>query len=108
KFKFISPEPVYSEVKEMLSSYFNSGAVDDVLFPKWTEYCLKRIGKTQFPINEAVLKIDGYEACVPEDFNSVRELWACSVYSSDPVRSPTSTYYQQDCRIDPVVDSCHE
>lgn len=108
KFKFVSPDALYSEVKEMLSSYFNSGVIDDVLFPKWTEHCLKRLGKTQYPIKEAVLEIDGYEACLPEDFNSVRELWACSVTFSNPIQSPSSVYYQKDCRIDPIVDSCHE
>lgn len=108
KFEFISPEPIYAEVKETLSSYFNSGSVDDVLFPRWVEHCLRRFGKTQFPIREAVIRIDGYEACVPEDFESVRELWACSTTYSNPIKSPSSCYYQKDCRIDPIVDSCHE
>lgn len=108
KFEFIDPSPIYSEVKEMLSSYFNSGSIDDILFPRWTEHCLRKLGKTQYPIREAIMDIDGYEACLPDDFQSVRELWACEVDYSALIKSPSACYYQEDCRIDPVVDSCHE
>lgn len=105
---FVDAEPFWAEVRERLSSYFNAGVVDDIMFPIWTDHCLKRFKKASFPIYEAVLTIDGYEACVPDDFNSVRELWACSVHFSDPIQSPSACYYQEDCRIDPQLDACGE
>lgn len=103
----VDPSPVYAEVKELLSSYFNAGVANDMLFPRWTQHCLAHIGKAQFEIKETVLDIEGYEACVPKDFKYVRELWACSVTFSAPVPEPGTCYYQTDCRIEPIVDSCN-
>lgn len=106
KQKFVSPQAVFAEVKEMMSSYFNSGAIDDMMFPIWTDHCLKRFKKSAHPIKEAVIPVSSYEGCLPEDFNAVREAWMCTVEWSDPIQAPTSYYYQTDCRIDPQVDSC--
>jgi hypothetical protein len=96
---------MFAEVKEELSSYFASGAIDDIMFPRWTEDCLKRFRKSAFKISQTVLEIKNYQACLPSDFKGVREAWACSTFVSDLYQSATSQYYQQDCRIDSVVNS---
>lgn len=101
KQEFTSAEPLFAEVKEELSSYFASGAIDDVMFPKWTEHCLKRFRKSAFKIAETVLQVKDYKACLPDDFNAVREAWACTTFQSPLYESATSQYYQRDCRIDP-------
>lgn len=107
KQEFASAEPLFAEVKEELSSYFASGAIDDVMFPKWTEHCLKRFRKSAFRIAETVLEVRDYKACLPDDFNAVREAWACSTWQSPLYESATSQYYQKDCRVDSVVtDGC--
>lgn len=106
KQEFKSPVGIFSEVKEVLNSYFNSGAIDDVLFPKWLEHCLRRFRKSSFKIEEAVIPVSCNEACLPKDFNSVREVWMCTTEWSDPYKSPSSYYYQTDCRIEPQRDSC--
>lgn len=118
KQEFVSANAVMARVKEELSSYFNSGAIDDVLFPVWIDDCLKRFKKSSLKISEAVIPIEGYQACLPDDFNSVREAWVCAVTWSDPIQNPSSCYYQTDCRIDlgdttacdpcfPQEDSCN-
>ena len=96
KQSFVTAEPLFAEVKEELSSYFSSGAIDDVMFPKWTEHCLKRFRKSAFRIVETVLQVKDYKACLPEDFNAVREVWACTTFHSDLYDSATAQYYQTD------------
>lgn len=102
---FVSPSPLYAEIKEDLRSYFESGALDDMMFPLWTSQCLRRFKKSSYRIEQTVLTLDGYEACLPEDFNAVRELWACSVEYSQPIQEPNAFYYQRDCRIDDYRES---
>jgi hypothetical protein len=74
---FISPEQVYSRVKEEFRSYFEAGMVDDLLFPIWTNDCIRRFRKSALKIQEALLFIESYEAKLPPDFISVREARAC-------------------------------
>lgn len=108
KQEFVSPDPMFAEVKEELSSYFASGAIDDVMFSRWTEDCLKRFRKSAFKIKEVILQVKDYKACLPDDYKGIREAWACTTYTSNLYQSATAQYYQQDCRIDPVRDTCDE
>jgi len=104
---FVSAEPVFAEVKEELSSYFASGAIDDIMFPKWMDDCLKKFRKTAFKIEEVVLTVKDYKACLPDTFKGVREAWACTTFYSDLYQSATAQYYQQDCRVNTVsTDKC--
>lgn len=107
KQEFISPDPMFAEVKEELSSYFASGAIDDVMFPRWTEDCLKRFRKSAFKIEQIVLEVKNFKACLPDGFQGVREAWGCTTYVSPLYQSAATQYYQQDCRMDSVVtDGC--
>ena len=54
KYNFVSPEPVYATVKEELKSYFDTGAVDDLLFPTYLDKALKKLGRTTFVISEEI------------------------------------------------------
>lgn len=93
KYKFISPEPTYALVKEELKSYFDTGAVDDTLFPLYTEKCLKKLGRGGYKINEAILSVDDYKSRLPEDFVAVREAWLCTDFDSS-YRLPGAVYEQ--------------
>lgn len=107
--KFISPDPIYAEVKESLRSYFDSGVIDDMMFPKWTEHCMRRFKKSAYAIKETVLHIQDYTGNLPEDFKGVREAWACSTTWTQPIQMPNAYYYQTDCRIDnseKICDPC--
>lgn len=106
---FQSPADIYAEVKETLRSYFYAGIIDDLLFNKWTKYCLDKLKKSQYKISETILDLYDYQSCLPEDFNSVRELWLCTTTNSTLYEEPSSIYYQKDCRIDiPDLDKCDE
>lgn len=91
-YTFVSPEPFYAQVKEELKSYFDTGAVDDLLFPRWTEQCLKRLGKGSFPIQPTLLFIQDFEAKLPPDFHSVREAWGCTISQGATWRLPGAYY----------------
>jgi hypothetical protein len=94
KYNFISPEPVYSTVKEELKSYFDTGAVDDLLFPTYLDKCLKKLGRTTFVIAEQPLYIEDFQARLPDNFYAVREAWMCTEIPQYPYQSANSFYSQ--------------
>jgi hypothetical protein len=94
KYDFISPEPVYATVKEELKSYFDTGAVDDLLFPTYLDKCLRKLGRTTYVIAEQPLDICDFEARLPDNFYAVREAWMCtSVYGN--TYQEASSFYSQ-------------
>ncbi len=100
KYKFVSPEEIYANVKEELKSYFDTGAVDDLMFPIWTRKCLDKLGRGSYPIAETYLEIKDYISRLPEDFIAVREAWMCA-NSYKSVRLPGSVYTSSLIRITP-------
>lgn len=106
--KFISPEAIYSRVKEEMQSYFNTGAIDDLMFPVWTKDCIDEFKSTYLPIETAVIDIYNHKAALPCDFKLVREAWVCATVNKGPIQSPFTFYYQTDCRIHPTYEGCSE
>ena len=94
KYNFVSPEPIYSTVKEELKSYFDTGAVDDLLFPTYLDKCLKKLGRATYVIQEQPLYIQDFEARLPDNFVAVREAWMCSEIPQLPYQSANSFYSQ--------------
>ena len=94
KYNFISPEPIYATVKEELKSYFDTGAVDDLLFPTYLDKCLRKLGRTTYVISEQVLFIEDFQARLPDNFHAVREAWMCAEIPGNPYPSATSFYSQ--------------
>ena len=107
KYTFISPEPVYATIKEEFKSYFDSGAVDDLLFPTWTDKCLRKLGKSSYYITSTVLHIEDFQARLPDNFFSVREAWLCTQVQGVPYRTANSFYSQaagqQTVQVAPVT-----
>lgn len=106
--KFVSPEPLYARIKEEMKTYFNTGQIDDLMFPVWTKDCIKKFKNTHLQQRVAVLDLFNYKAELPCDFRSMREVFICATYSKGPIKSPFTFYYQTDCRIGPQVESCSE
>jgi hypothetical protein len=105
KYNFVSPEPIYTQVKEQLKSYFQTGVIDDVLFPKYTEDCLKRLGRSSFKIEENIFKLEDYETRLPDNFEAVRELYLVTPYEQS-YQMPNSCYEQATVRVTPERDRC--
>lgn len=124
-YNFTSPEGIYATVKEELKSYFDSGAIDDLMFPTYLDKCLKKLGRSSYVINEEVLFIEDFQGRLPDNFHAVREAWMCTEFEGTPYQTPNSFYSQsasattiqvapmtvngESC-IDPVCqpDSCDE
>ena len=94
KYNFVSPEPVYSTVKEELKSYFDTAAVDDLLFPTYLDKCLKKLGRTTYVITDQILFVEDFEARLPDNFYAVREAWMTTEVANYPYQSANSFYSQ--------------
>jgi hypothetical protein len=94
KYKFVSPEPVFATIKEEFKSYFDTGAVDDLLFPTYLDKCLKKLGRTTYTITPVILDVCDFEARLPDNFYAVREAWLCAEIPLRPYQEPSSFYSQ--------------
>ena len=94
KYNFVSPEVVYSTVKEELKSYFDTGAIDDLMFPTYLDKCLRKLGRATYVISEQTLYIEDFEVRLPDNFFAVREAWMCTEIPQDPYQTPNSFYSQ--------------
>ena len=94
KYAFISPEPVYSTVKEELKSYFDTAAVDDLLFPTYLDKALKKLGRTTYVITDEILFVEDFQARLPDNFYAVREAWMTTEVAAYPYQSANSFYSQ--------------
>jgi hypothetical protein len=107
KYGFTSPEIVYSTVKEELKSYFDTGAVDDLMFPTYLDKCLRKLGRSTYVITEQVLHIEDFQARLPDNFFAVREAWLCTSVNGYPYQSANSFYSQANGRtsiqVSPII-----
>jgi hypothetical protein len=107
KYNFVSPEPIYALIKEELKSYFDTGAIDDLLFPTYLDKCLKKLGKSSYDIIPYVLVIEDFEARLPDNFYAVREAWMCTEIPLRPYDTANSFYSQAwnstTIQISPVI-----
>jgi len=107
KYNFTSPEIVYSTVKEELKSYFDTGAIDDLMFPTYLDKCLRKLGRATYVISEEVLHIDNFQARLPDNFFAVREAWLCTTVDGYPYQTANSFYSQASSQstiqVSPVI-----
>jgi len=107
KYNFVSPEPIFAIVKEELKSYFDTGAVDDLMFPTYLDKCLRKLGRTTYVIREQVLYVNDFEARLPDNFFAVREAWMCTQVDGYPTQTANSFYSQAatetTIQVSPVV-----
>lgn len=113
QYEFESPAPLIALVKEEFKSYFDTGAVDDTVFPIYLEKCLKKLGKGSYKIIPALLPIKDFEGRLPDDFFSIREAWLATDIS-EQYTLPGAQYQQvESCstRLDTpdiYCDKCNE
>jgi hypothetical protein len=94
KYNFVSPDPIYATIKEELKSYFDTGAVDDLLFPTYLDKCLRKLGRATYVIAESALFIEDFQARLPDNFYAVREAWMCTQIDGYPYQTANSFYSQ--------------
>jgi hypothetical protein len=94
KYNFTSPEGIYAIVKEELKSYFDTGAIDDMMFPVYVNKCLEKLGKSSYSISEEILYLDNFQTRLPDNFYAVREAWLCAEIPGGPYQGASSFYSQ--------------
>lgn len=94
KYNFVSPTPTFAIIKEELKSYFDTGAIDDLMFPIYLQKCLQKLSKGTLPIDEVPLVVEDYEARLPDNFDKAREVWMC-VTMDGPIYQDASSFYSQ-------------
>lgn len=110
KYNFVSPEPIYSIIKEELKSYMDTGMIDDLLFPTYLDKALQKLGKTTYSIVEGTLEVKDFEAFLPDNFHAVREAWMCVTQQLTSYQSANSIYLQENMiEVTPrkYKDDCH-
>lgn len=109
KYNFTSPEMVYATVKEELKSYFDTGAIDDLMFPTYLDKCLRKLGRATYVISEQVLYIEDFQARLPDNFFAVREAWMCTTVDGYPYKTANSFYSQASSQttiqVSPVISN---
>ena len=94
EYNFTSPERIFALVKEELKSYFDTGAIDDMLFLSYTDKCLRKLGRATYVITGTILNIEDFEARLPDNFYAVREAWMCTEVGSSAIQGASSFYSQ--------------
>lgn len=108
RYNFTTPEVVYATVKEEFKSYFDTGAVDDLMFPTYLDKCLQKLGRSSYVIAEGALFIEDFEARLPDNFHAVREAWACTEIPLHPYQTANSFYSETlttTIQVSPVISN---
>lgn len=108
RYNFISPEQLYARIKEELKSYFDTGIIDDLLFPVYTDDILKKFGRATYKIMEVPIVIENYQGKLPDNFYAIREAWGCTNVVSNPVQDTRVEYSQITTRVTPLQDRCED
>ena len=66
--EYISAEPLIAEVKQELKSYFESGAISEILIPTFIDQALRKLRVLALKPEEAVLHFSNYKSELPCDF----------------------------------------
>lgn len=65
---FISSEPLIAEVKQELKSYFEAGAISEVMIPTYVDQALRKLRVMVLKPEELVLSFHDYKSELPCDF----------------------------------------
>lgn len=95
KYNFISPSVIFAEVKEELRSYFDTGIIDDLMFPRWTDYIVRKIGKAAYPVKQKIAKVEDFMTDLPDQFYRMREVFICHRLDEVEIPQANSTYVQK-------------
>lgn len=94
KYNFISPEGIFAIVQEEFKSYYDTGAIDSLMFNTYLNKCLNKLGKSSYYITEEMLYIQDFEARLPDNFYAVREAWMCTETPLHSYQTANSFYSQ--------------
>lgn len=98
-YEYSSPIPVYARVKEELRSYFDTGTIDDLMFPLYTRDVLDKFRMSYYKIEHAYLDVCKHTSELPEDFLKIREAWLTAPVYRGSMSLGTAIYHLKDYRV---------
>jgi hypothetical protein len=99
RYNFTTPEIIYATVKEEFKSYFDTGAIDDLMFPTYLDKCLQKLGRSSYLITEEALYIEDFQSRLPDNFHAAREAWLCIEHELTSYQDASSFYSQTGTNI---------
>jgi len=118
---FKSSDFVFSKVKRFLSSFDSANLLDEGEFPTYLKEEIRDLGIGAYKEEQAVVKIENYKACLPDDFSVLYAAYKCSPYISskeiDHPQPAVSVYNDitweilqtsKDCQIEECGDNIIE
>jgi hypothetical protein len=69
EYPYTSIDTLLAEVKEEMKSYFEAGAVTEMMVPTYVEQCLRKLKTAALKPEEAILFIEDYKGTLPPDFH---------------------------------------
>jgi hypothetical protein len=100
---YITSEPLIAEVKQELKSYFEAGAISEVLIPSFIDQALRKLKVLALRPEEAVVRIENYKSEMPYDFYLLDYVlsYSSEVFWEAAVDSVVGNWYK-----DIQVDGC--
>lgn len=63
--EYITSEPLIAEVKQELKTYFEAGAISEVLIPSFIDQALRKLKVLALQPEEAVIRFENYKSELP-------------------------------------------
>jgi hypothetical protein len=94
--KYITSEPLIAEVKQELKTYFEAGAISEVLIPTFIDQALRKLKVLALRPEEAVVRIEDYKGELPYDFTLLDYVlsYDTKVYWENGVNSMIGDWYK--------------
>lgn len=96
-FNFISSEIIVAEVKQELSSYFDSGSLTETLIPTYIDNALRRLKMMVLQYEEDIVSVDNYRAKLPNNLSYLKDAFLCTAIKdvTNPVMTTKYEYYKK-------------
>jgi hypothetical protein len=94
--QYITSEPLIAEVKQELKSYFEAGAISEVLIPSFIDQALRKLKVLALRPEEAVIRFENYKSELPYDFYLLDYaiMYSSEVFWNNGVTSMVGSWYK--------------
>lgn len=112
--QYITSEPLIAEVKQELKTYFEAGAISEVLIPSFIDQALRKLKVLALRPEEAVIRFENYKSELPHDFHLLDYAlsYSSDVYWDSAVNSLVGSWYKSiegnGCSIDSTSIEMYE
>ena len=93
---YITSEPLIAEVKQELKTYFEAGAISEVLIPSFIDQALRKLKVLALRPEEAVIRFEDYKSEFPPDFYLLDYAlsYSTNIYWDTAVGSVVGSWYK--------------